>query len=190
MLKSGGWAHCSPSAALRPALRRPQLGQAGADVRLQRVELLVGEVAQRGRGLCTPALNDAPQLGLRPAAVADDQALLAAFLGEALPAHQDAEVTHWPGVAVTSNDNSNGRSQISVGAGNGGGVEVNVTQIAGAGRPRPRGKGINVKARRLNALYRKAGAEGVSFRKVYEEHGGNRNVVFAAWQAGRAAGER
>lgn len=102
-----------------------------------------------------------------------------------VPAHQDAEITPLQNGTVTQNDNSPTRSSVSVASGNGG-VTVNVAQVA-AGRAMPRsGRGLNVKARRLRGVYRKAGADGVSFRAAYDKYGGSRNDVFKAWQEGRA----
>lgn len=109
---------------------------------------------------------------------------LAAILAR-VPAHQDAEITPERSVTVPSNGNGDARSSVTVEAGNGGGVTVNVSQVAG-GRALPKSGGLNVKARRLRAVYRKAGAEGVPFRAAYEQHGGSRNDVFKAWQDGRA----
>lgn len=97
----------------------------------------------------------------------------------------DAEITQARSVTVPSNDNGTARSSVTVGASNGGGVTVNVAQVAG-GRALPKSGGLNMKARRLRTVYRKAGAEGVPFRAAYEQHGGSRNDVFKAWQDGKA----
>ncbi|HMQ34464.1 MAG TPA: type IV secretory system conjugative DNA transfer family protein [Chloroflexaceae bacterium] len=114
-----------------------------------------------------------------------ERRLAAILAGRGVPAHQDAEITPARSVTVPSNGNGDARSAVAVEASNGGGVTVNVQQIAG-GRAMPKSGGLNVKARRLRATYRTAGAEGVPFRAAYEQHGGSRNDVFRAWQAGRA----
>lgn len=75
---------------------------------------------------------------------------------------------------------------MSVDGGNGGPVNVHVTQVAGVGRRATPGRGLDVRARRLTAIYRKAGAEGRSFRSTFAEHGGSKDPMFKAWQAGKA----
>lgn len=115
----------------------------------------------------------------------DLSGLLDELLAMPVPARQDAEITPARYVTVPSNDNGVARSSVTVDGGNGGGVTVNVAQVTG-GRALPRAGGLNVKVRHLRAIYRKAGAAGVPFRAAYEQHGGSRNDVFKAWQAGRA----
>jgi transposase len=54
-------------------------------------------------------------------------------------------------------------------------------------RTRPRGlRSVDVRTRRLVALYRKAGADGTPFKQMYARYRGTKNVVFPAWQQGRA----
>jgi hypothetical protein len=114
--------------------------------------------------------------------------LLAALLASEVPAqHNAAEPAAVPVPSSPRNRNLT-RSDVTIEAGTGGGLQVNVTQVAGGATPRAgrRPRGLDVRSRRLRALYRKAGAEGVPFKQVFAEHKGSKEIVFPAWQEGKA----
>lgn len=162
-------------------LRDPETGQ--------KVSMLVPQLTDpetlitvRPATETTQNLRRAPVPAPVPAAVpapADD--LLASLLASDVPAHQDAEGT---AVNPIPGNGSNAHSSVTV-DGSGGQVQVNVTQVA----PGPLAKDRTARTayeRALVEVYRALGAEGVTFAKAYAQHKGTKEIVFTAWQEGRA----
>lgn len=117
-----------------------------------------------------------------PAAIPDD--VLASLLAEAIPLHSDAEERRVNPVPGNGSNDPGGHSSVTVDGAGGQPVTVNVTQIAPAasgGRRAP----DDPYSRALEALYEAAGAQGLTFAKVYAQHKGTKEIVFTAWQRGR-----
>lgn len=120
------------------------------------------------------------------AAVRPATDLLAAMLAESVPAHQDAEGTVInPVPGNRSNGDGAGHSSVIVEGGNGVPVTVNATLIAPA--PATKDKVARTAYERaLVEVYRALGAEGMTFAKAYAQHKGTKEIVFTAWQEGKA----
>lgn len=114
---------------------------------------------------------------------------LAASLAEEVPARQDAEGTAVnPVPGNGSNDGGAAHSSVIVEPGNGGNVTVNATLIAPGATAKDK-TARTAAERALVELYRALGAEGVTFAKAYAQHKGTKEIVFTAWQEGRATKE-
>ena len=116
---------------------------------------------------------------------AADDALLAAFLSHGIPPHQDAgecPVTPIPG---NRSNAGNEHSSVTVDGGAGAPVTVNVTQVAPTTPSGRRAENTRY-TKALEELYRAAGADGETFAKVYAQHKGTKEIVFTAWQEGKA----
>ena len=115
-----------------------------------------------------------------PTSVPDD--LLTSLLAHDVPPHQDAEgmvVNPVPGNRI------NDHSSVTVEPGTGPGVTLNVIQTV-TGKERRQGD-TDAYTQALIALYRAAGADGITFTKAYAQHKGTKEIVFTAWQEGRKA---
>jgi hypothetical protein len=146
--------------------------------------------------------STATTTNLRP--VADDQALLAAFLGEPVTS-ASGRPGNASGVTVTvptadGNGNGNAAAVTTVTSasgrpGNASVVTVYAQATAGGRSPARKRRGLDMRARVRRAQERRAGVElqrayaearaaGVpSFRQAYAQLGGNREQALAAWQA-------
>jgi hypothetical protein len=126
-----------------------------------------------------------PIPSIPPVSATEASALLASYLDEAIPPHQDAEgmVIHpIPG------NRMNDHSSVTVEPGTGPGVTLNVIQtITGKGG---RQADNSAYAQALIALYRAAGADGITFTKAYAQHKGTKEIAFTAWQEGKAAAQK
>ena len=79
----------------------------------------------------------------------------------------------------------NDHSSVTVEPGTGPGVTLNVIQTV-TGKERRQGD-TDAYTQALIALYRAAGADGITFTKAYAQHKGTKEIVFTAWQEGRKA---
>lgn len=111
--------------------------------------------------------------------------LLASLLAESVPAHQDAEGTGVNPIPGNGSNAGGTHSSVTVEGGGGQPVTVNATLIAGGQGAKDR-TARTAYERALVEVYRALGAENVTFAKAYAQHKGTKEIVFTAWQEGRA----
>ena len=140
-------------------------------------------VSARASEGATVRLEPAPNR--RPVSKGEAAALLASMFPEAIPPRQDTEKTNVTLVPRNgSNAEGESHSSVTVTRENGD-VTVNATLIApGPAAPKDRAARTAYE-QALIALYRAAGAEGLTFANIYKVHKGTKEIVFPAWQEGR-----
>ena len=148
----------------------------------QRVAVLRDAVTGERVTYAIPPLTD-PESLIRtshaPMPSAHD-AFLAALLAEGIPPHQDAGECPVPTIPGKGRHAGNGHSSVTVDGEPGTPVTVNVTQVTAA-----TGRDQSAYTQALIALYHAAGAEGRPFSPLYAQLKGSKEIVFAAWQAGK-----
>ncbi|MEI7537287.1 MAG: type IV secretory system conjugative DNA transfer family protein [Comamonadaceae bacterium] len=152
----------------------------------QRVAVLRDAVTGERVTYAIPPLTDPESLIRRATAPvpAEQDALLATLLASAIPPHQDAGECPVPTLPGNGRHAGNGHSSVTVEGESGTPVTVNVTQVTASGRS-ARGADHSAYSQALIALYHAAGAEGRPFSPLYAQLKGSKEIVFAAWQAGK-----